>query len=115
MSYILLFQKAYTLVKWIYPAINKFPRKQRLTLSQRIEVTAIRILELVIDFSERDTSTQRRKILHEVHKLQILLRLCKDLSYLSFRQYVHVSSMLDDINNILDNRGGAKDGMRKFV
>lgn len=105
MSYKALFQKTYDLVKWTYPTVNKFPRKQRLILSHRIEVTTIRILELVIDFSQRDTITNRRKILHEIQKLQILFRLCKDLSYLSFKKYEHVSSLLDEI------RGGGEPGM----
>jgi retron-type reverse transcriptase len=106
MSYKLLFQKTYDLVKWVYPAMNKFPRKQRLVLSQRIEVTTIRILELTIDLSERDTAANRKKIIHEVHKLQILFRLCKDLSYLDFKRYEYVSSLLTEISQILDSGGG---------
>ncbi len=106
MSYKLIFQKTYDLIKWVYPTVNTFPRKQRLILSQRIEVTAIRILELVIDLSQRDTETTRRKIVYEIHKLQILLRLSKDLSYLSFRKYEHASSLLNELSGILDNRGG---------
>jgi len=116
MSYKLLFQKTYDLVKWIYPTVNKFPRKQRIVLSQRIEITSIRILELVIDISNRDTQTNQRKILYEIHKLQILLRLCKDLSYLSFRKYEHVSSLLNEISNIIGERGGASgNGLQRFI
>jgi len=116
MSYTLLFQKTYDLVKWIYPTVNKFPRKQRLTLSQRIEVTTIRILELVIDLSDRDTAVNRKKILHELHKLQILLRLCKDLSYLSFKRYAYVSFLITEIIQILDKwGGGSRGGLQKFV
>jgi len=112
MSYGMLFQKTYEMMKWIYPAVNKFPRKQRLILSQRIETTAIRILELVIDMSQRDTATNRRKIIYEVHKLQILFRICKDLSYLSFRKYEHVSEMLKEISYILDELGGGVPAMQ---
>ncbi len=116
MSYRKLFQKVYDLAKWVYPTVNTFPRKQRLILSQRIEVTTIRILELVIDLSERDTATNRRKILHEIHKLQLLLMLCKDLSYLSFRRYEHVSLLLTEISVLLDHMGGGSRGsLRKFV
>ncbi|MBL7206643.1 MAG: four helix bundle protein [Candidatus Aenigmarchaeota archaeon] len=97
MSYNLLFQKAYDLVKWIYPTVNKFPRKQRIVLSQRIELTSIRILELIIDLNNSDTVTKRRKIKDEIQKLQVLLRLSKDLSYLSFRKYEYVSVLLDNI------------------
>ena len=101
MSYKLLFQKTYDLVKWIYPTLNKFPRNQRAVLSQRIELTAVRILEMVIDFNERDTKTNRKKILQEVHTLQVFLRFCKDMSFLTFRQYEHVSSLLVGISNLV--------------
>ena len=114
MSYKLLFQKTYDLVKWVYPTINRFPRKQRLVLSQRIELTTVRILELVTDLSYRDTETNRRKIIYEIHKLQILLRLCKDLSYLSFKKYEHASSLLNELSGMVDRRGGA-DGLQKFI
>lgn len=97
MSYNFLFQKSYDLIKWVYPTVNRFPRKQRLVLSQRIEITSIRILELVIDLSESDTRAKRRKILNEIRKLQILIRLCKDLSYISFRKYEYASSLLNEL------------------
>lgn len=115
MPYKLLFQKTYDLVKWVYPTVNMFPRKQRLILSQRIELTTIRILELVIDLSQRDTTTNRRKITYEIHKLQILLRLCKDMSYLGFRKYEHASSLLNEISQILDNKGGTGNGLQKII
>ncbi len=106
MSYNHLFQKTYDLVKWVYPTVNRFPRSQRLILSQRIEVTSIRILELVIDFEKRKTETNRRKISNEIHKLQILFRICKDLSYLSFKRYEHASSLLNEISQIIADWGG---------
>jgi hypothetical protein len=108
MSYNLLFQKAYDLVRWVYPTVNKFPRKQRLILSQRIEVTSIRILELIIDLSENDTRVKRRKILHEIQKLQILFRLCKDLSYLNFRKYEYASSLLSELGGGVTANGPQK-------
>ncbi|MBI5061772.1 MAG: four helix bundle protein, partial [Candidatus Aenigmarchaeota archaeon] len=104
MSYKTLFQKTYDLVRWIYPTVSKFPRSQRTVLSERIELISLRLLEMVIDFSEKDTKDYRKKILNEVHKLQILLRLCKDLSFLKFKQYEYASSLLAGISGILDYR-----------
>lgn len=115
MSYKLLFQKTYDLAKWIYPTVNMFPKKQRAILSQRIELTTIRILELAIDLSQRDTETNRRKIVYETSKLQILLRLCKDLSYLSFRKYEHASLLLTEISHLAGESGGYKDGLQRFI
>ena len=102
MSYKILFQKMYDLEKWVYPTLSKFPKSQK-TFSQRIEVTSIRILEMIIDLSEKDTRDYRKKIINEIQKLQILLRLCKDLSYLNFRQYEFASSLLTEISQFLDS------------
>ncbi|MBI5347199.1 MAG: four helix bundle protein [Candidatus Aenigmarchaeota archaeon] len=109
-----LFQKTYELLRWVYPVVNKFPRKQRLILSQRIEVTTIRILELVIDLSESNTADKMKKIMHEIHKLQILFRICKDLSYMSFKDYECASVMLNELSAMLNGEGYGKN-LRKFV
>ncbi len=101
-----LFQNVYELLRWLYPTVNTFPRKQRLILSQRLEVTAIRILELAIDLNLHDTVAARRKIAHECHKLQLLLRLCKDFSYLSFQKYEHASVLLGGIAGLVGENGG---------
>jgi len=103
------------MVKWVYPTVNKFPKKQRTILSQRIELTSIRILELIIDLSRRDTETNRRKIMYEIHKLQILFRLCKDLSYLDFKKYEYASSLMNEISQLIDERGGGYANIQKFI
>ena len=71
-------------------------------LSQRIEVTTIRILEMVIDMSGKDTREYRKKILNETHKLQILFRVSKDLAYLDTNKYEFASSLLTEISDLLD-------------
>ena len=70
----------YDLVTWGYPNLNKMPKKQQSILAQRIEIIAIRILELIIDLRETDTRSNRRKILHEIQKFQI------ELLYLKLNQ-----------------------------
>jgi len=65
---------------------------------------------VVIDFNECGTETSRKKILHELQKLQILLRVCKDLSYLSFKRYEYASSLLNEISGAIADAesGGGK-------
>ncbi len=111
MSYSLLFQKSYELVKWIYPAVNKFPKSQRLVLSQRIENTSIKILEAIISLSYKDSKLVRKQILFEIQKLQILMRISKDLSFLDFKKYEYISSLMKEISDLLDKTGGG--GPRK--
>ena len=112
-----MFQKSYDVVKWIYPAVNRFPKSQRLILSQRIESTAIKILEMTISLTYKDSKILRLQIVAEIHKLQILLRLSKDLSFLDFKSYEYINGELKELTNIVDKSGGGHEraNLQKFV
>lgn len=118
MSYRILFQKSYDLVKWVYPTVNKFPKSQRFILSQRIENTAIKILEMVMSLSYKDSKIVRRQIIFEVQKLQVLMRLSKDLAFLDFKKYEYVSKSLKELSELLDKSGievRSNADLQKFV
>src|SRR3989338_2251059 len=108
MSYSVLFQKSYELVRWVYPTFNKFPKSQRLLLSQRIENTSIKILEMVMSLSYKDSKITRRQIITEIQKLQVLMRVSKDLAFLDFKKYEYVSNLLKEISDNVDKWGGVK-------
>ena len=63
--------KVYDLEKWVYPALSKFPKNQK-TLSQRIEITSTRILEMVIDFTEKDIKKKRDVQMEKAVQMLIL-------------------------------------------
>jgi len=37
-----IFEKTYELILWLYPAVNKFPKKQRFVLGQHISNTTLK-------------------------------------------------------------------------
>lgn len=45
---LVIFQKVYDLILWMYPTVNKFPKSQRFVLGQRIENTILKLLEGII-------------------------------------------------------------------
>ena len=45
---LVIFEKIYQLVLWLYPTVSKFPKSQRFVLGQQIENTALDILRGVI-------------------------------------------------------------------
>jgi len=45
---LVIFQKVYDLILWMYPLINKFPKKQRFVLGQQLENTLLEILKGII-------------------------------------------------------------------
>ena len=97
MSYSKLFQKSYDLVMFIYPVVNKFPKSQRLILSERIETTAILILDDVLRLNYRDSKILRKNISVKAQRLQVLFRVSKNLSFLDFNKYEYVCKLLNEI------------------
>ena len=71
---------------------------------------------MVMSLSYKDSKMVRRQILIEVQKLQILMRLSKDLSFLDFKKYEYVSGLLKEISDLLDNSGGGSGAnLQKFI
>jgi len=114
MNYQLL-QKSYDLVKWIYPTVNKFPKSQRLILSQRIELLALSILTAAIKLNYVESKVIRKNAIIEIHKLQFLMRLSKDISFLSIKQYEYASVMLTEILKILGEREKVNENIQQFI
>ena len=116
MSYTNIFQKTYDFVKWIYPTINKFPKAQRFTLVQRIETLSFELLEDVVEVMYNDNKALRKRIVLNLHKLRILLRMSKDLSFLSYDRYEYGIRLLHELRKLVDEQGMIKDeNLQKFV
>jgi len=99
---LVIFQKVYDLILWMYPLINKFPKKQRFVLGQQIENTILEILKGIIEANqERDKLAYLKKISVELDKLRILVRLSKDLRFISIRQYSFAAEKINEIGKML--------------
>ena len=85
----------YQFLLWLIPTLEKFPRNQKFLLGDRIQSTALTVLETLITA----TYTRARKTLLAsanlaVEKLRYLLRLCLDLGHLSVRRFEHAIRLL---------------------
>jgi hypothetical protein len=82
---------------WLIPTLDKFPRAQRFLLGDRIESTALDVLERLI---EATYTRERHRILRQANldltKLRHLLRLAHDLRYLDPRRYEHAARAIDE-------------------
>ena len=97
-----IFQKSYDAILWLYPTVNKFPKSQRFVLGQRIENTILRILEGIIDANqERNKLSYLKQTSVELDKLRILIRLSKDLRFISIRQYGFGAGKINEIGKML--------------
>jgi four helix bundle protein len=97
-----IFHKIYEFIIWIYPTINKFPKSQRFVLGQRMENVVLDILELLIEAKLskiRISFLQKSSV--KLDKLRILMRLTKDLKFISVKEYEFGCKQIDEIGRML--------------
>jgi len=97
-----IFEKTYELILWIYPAVNRFPKTQRFVLGQQVENTVLNLLKLIIQANaERNKLPYLKQLSIELDKLRILVRLSKDLRFLSIKQYEFAVNKINEIGKML--------------
>ena len=97
-----IFEKTYELILWIYPTVNKFPKSQRFVLGQQIENTVLEILKGIIEANqERNKVPYLKQISVNLDKLRILIRLSKDLKFISIRHYQFAAEKINEIGKML--------------
>ncbi len=110
---LIIFQKAYELLKWIHLVTAGFPKSEKFVLAARTENAALDFLEAVIEANESvDKTAPLKKAVLALEKLRIWLRLSFELRYIALRQYEYGSKMTDGAGRLLGgwNKcfGGAK-------
>ena len=92
----------YGLTLWLIPTLERFPRRQKFLLGDRIQSTALASLE---SLTEATFTRRRAPLLDRVNldldKLRLLLRLAKDLNYLDRRRYEHAARRLDEVGRLV--------------
>ena len=104
-------ERAYVFILWLIPTLEKFPKSQRFLLGDRIESTALDMLEGLI---EATYTRNRIQLLNgvnlQIEKLRFLMRLSMDLRYLDLRRYEHAAKALNEIGRLVGGWLKGKDG-----
>ena len=91
-------EATYQFLLWLVPTVEKFPRSQKFVLGDRIESTAISVLEGLVDATY---TKARGRALAEVNialeRLRFLVRLAFDLKHLDPRRYEFAARGIDEI------------------
>ena len=105
-----LVQRIYDLILEVHPVIvKKFPKSQRFVLGQRIENTLMTLLEVAITITLSKPSEHFfKKMDIELQKLKLLIRLSKDLQFISIKKYEHLQRIVIEIGKLLG-------GYKKFL
>jgi len=103
-NHLIAFQKAYDIVLYCVPLLNKFPKSQRFTLGEEIEKGLLRIVRcLMRGVSERGDARMDawKSASQELDEVRVLFRLAKDLHFISVRQYGIVAEKMNGVGKCI--------------
>lgn len=96
----IIYQKFYDFTLVFYPTINRIPQSHRQVLGKYLEELCILLLVLVIK-ANRERGDKRlllqKDISDNLDNLRILIRLTKDLRFLSIKRYAIYMEKLNEI------------------
>jgi hypothetical protein len=89
-------------ILWLVSTVEKFPRSQKFLLGDRIQSTALDVLEALIEATyTRDRRSHLARANLGLEKLRVLLRLAAELHHLSSRRYEHAARCVDAIGRLV--------------
>ncbi len=98
----IVYQKAYDLLFWIKPTVERFVRVHRYSLGVELEKEA---LELLKSIARLNIKKDKKQAIEECfvcyETVKILLRLSKDFKLISIRQYEYSSELIVEIEKML--------------
>lgn len=91
-------QKAYDLVKWYVPILNRLPRNHRFTLGERIINGLYDLLEgLILARYSNDKLDTLQKLNTRLDLLRHQTRLLLDFQLMETKRYEYVGKLMNDI------------------
>lgn len=87
---------------WLVPVVERFPRRQKFLLGDRIQGIALDVLEALIEATytrERRAHLARANL--GLEKLRVLIRLATELEMLDQRRYEYAARTLEDIGRLV--------------
>ena len=95
-------EKAYQFTLWLVPTVEKFPKSQRFLLGDRIQNTAIDVLEGLIEATySREAVGILTQVNLRLEKLRFFFRAAKDLRFIDLRRYEYAARAIDEIGRLV--------------
>ena len=106
-----IFVKWMEFLKWLMPALEKFPKKARFTVTNRIAGMALDVAELLV---EARYSKEKRHILRKANitleKMRILWRIAHDGKLCPTKFYRFAGKSIDEVGMMLGGWLKERDG-----
>ncbi len=95
-------EKWYQFLRWLVPTVEKFPKAQKYTLGDRLQSSALDVLERLIEatYSRQATPSLVQANLG-LEKLRFLFRLSADLHLLDLRRYEFAARAIDEVGRLV--------------
>jgi hypothetical protein len=102
MDSMVLYQKVYDFLKYIYPVLAQFPKFEKFALQTQIKTAMFEMLKSIIRFKKTGTKSHIYNADVELQFLKTLIRLSYDLEYkaMSKHRYEVASRHLAEIGKI---------------
>lgn len=102
MESMVLYQKVYDFLKYIYPVLAQFPKFEKFALQTQIKTAMFEMLKSIIRFKKTRTKSHIYNADVELQFLKTLIRLSYDLEYkaMSKHRYEVASRHLAEIGRI---------------
>lgn len=101
-EHLIVFQKIYDLYLYTHKVVMKFPKCQRFLLSSKLIETNLEMLRLtIVANSKKDRKEEIKEISVLLDIFRIHVRVCKDLNFLSVKQYSHFTELINEVGRLL--------------
>jgi hypothetical protein len=95
-------EKSCQFLAWLVPTLDKFPRRQKFLLGDRIESMALDVLEGLVEATYTHSRVRMLEAVNlKLDKLRFLFRLSAELQLLDQRRYEHASRGIDEIGRLV--------------
>ena len=92
----------YQFLLWLLPMVEKYPRAKKFTLGDRIENTALDVLESLMKATftrARDQSLSDANL--GLDRLRFFMRLSQELRLIDLRKYEHAAREIDGVGRLI--------------
>lgn len=91
-------ESMYRFVLWLVPVLDGMPRSQKFLLGDRIQTTAMEVLDHLIEAAySRERAGLLRRANLGLEKLRFWMRMAKDLKLIDFKHYENAARGIDDV------------------
>jgi hypothetical protein len=98
----IVYQKAYDLLFWIKPTVERFARVHKYSLGVELEKEALELLKSIARLNiKKDKKVAIEECFVCYEAVKILIRLSKDFKLINIKQYEYSSELIVEIEKML--------------